>query len=126
MADEISARRDAPDNRTSWFAAGGFFGALLASSCCVAPLVFVLFGISGAWIANLTALEPYKPYFAAIALVSIGLGFWEVYFRRKPDCAGDSHCARPRNLLFTKAILWVATALVILALTTNWWAPFFY
>ena len=47
--------------------AGGV-AALLASACCVGPLVLVVLGISGAWIGNLTALEPYKPIFAVIAL----------------------------------------------------------
>lgn len=126
MTDESSAEPDVPDARTGWIATAGILGALLVSSCCVAPLVLVLLGISGAWIANLTALEPYKPYFATIALVFIGLGFWQVYFRRRPDCAEDSYCARPRNLLFTKIVLWAATILVLLSLTTSWWAPYFY
>jgi len=43
-----------------WLAAGGVLGAMLASVCCLVPLAFVLLGVSGAWIGNLTALEPYK------------------------------------------------------------------
>lgn len=101
-------------------------GALLASSCCVAPLVLLLLGVSGAWIGNLSALEPFRAYFAAIALIFIGLGFWQVYFRTRPDCAGDSYCARPRSSILIKSALWIATALVLLALTTDWWAPYFY
>lgn len=126
MTDDALARTDASDGRSGWFAAGGILGALLVSSCCLAPLAFVLLGISGAWIANLTALEPYRPYFATVALVFIGLGFWQVYFRRKADCADDSYCARPRSLLITETILWIATVLVLLSLTTNWWARYFY
>jgi mercuric ion transport protein len=114
------------DRRKGWFAAGGVIGAILASSCCIAPLVLLTLGISGAWIGNLTALEPYKPYFAAVALVFIGLGFWQVYFKAKPACAEDSYCARPRSSVITKTALWLATALVVLALTIGWWAPFFY
>src|SRR5437879_7330541 len=112
-------RLEAPAGRPGWFAAGGVLGALLVSSCCVAPLAFVLLGISGAWFANLTALEPYKPYFAAIALLFIGLGFWQVYFRSRRDCAEDSYCARPRSTMLIKTALWLATALVILSLTTS-------
>lgn len=126
MTDDALTRIDASDGRSRWFATGGILGALLVSSCCLAPLAFVLLGISGAWIANLTALEPYRPYFAAVALAFIGLGFRQVYFRRAPDCAEDSYCARPRSLLITKSILWIATVLVLLSLTTNWWAPYFY
>lgn len=85
-----------------------------------------MLGVSGAWIGNLTALAPFKPYFAAVALVFIGLGFWHVYFRRRPQYAEGSSCARPRTSILVKAALWIATALVLLALTTDWWAPYFY
>ena len=61
--------------RQTWFAAGGVIGAVLASSCCIAPLLLLTLGVSGAWIGNLTALEPYKPVFLGVALVFIGLPF---------------------------------------------------
>lgn len=114
------------DNRKGWFAAGGVLGAVLASTCCIAPLVLLTLGISGAWIGTLTALEPYKPYFAVVALVFIGLGFRQVYFKTKPACVDGSYCAKPQSALITKTALWIATALVVLALTIAWWAPFFY
>jgi mercuric ion transport protein len=124
------ARAGAPpaieDRRKNWFAAGGVIGAVLASTCCIAPLVLLTLGISGAWIGNLTALEPYKPYFAVVALVFIGLGFRQVYFKPKPACAEGSYCARPESSVVTKTALWLATVLVVLALTINWWAPLFY
>jgi mercuric ion transport protein len=114
------------DNRKGWFAAGGVIGAVLASTCCIAPLVLLTLGISGAWIGTLTALEPYKPYFAIVALIFIGLGFRQVYFKAKPACVGGSYCAKPQSALITKTALWIATVLVVLALTINWWAPLFY
>ncbi|MGE0278068.1 MAG: mercuric transporter MerT family protein [Nitrospiraceae bacterium] len=101
-------------------------GAILASACCIAPLVLLTLGVSGAWIGNLTALEPYKPYFAGVAIVFIGLGFQQIYFKAKPACADGSYCARPESSLLTKTALWLATVLVVLALTISWWAPFFY
>lgn len=116
----------ASERRKHWFAAGGVLGAILASSCCIVPLVLVTLGISGAWIGNLTVLEPYRPYFAAAAAVAIGLGFRHVYFKPKPACEEDSYCAQPQSSLVTKSALWIATVLVLLALTVGWWAPFFY
>lgn len=113
------------DRRKGWFAAGGIIGAVLASSCCIVPLLLVTLGISGAWIGNLTALEPYKPYFAIVALVFIGLGFRHVYFRTKPECAEGSYCARPQSAIVTKTVLWASTLLVLLALTVSSWAPLF-
>lgn len=117
---------ETPDRRDGWLAAGGVLGASLASACCIGPLVLLTLGISGAWIGNLTALEPYKPVFAAIALVFIGLGFRQVYFRPKQACEPSSYCARPTSAIITKTALWAATALVIAALTIGWWAPLLY
>ena len=109
-----------------WFAAGGVVGALLASACCIAPLVLLTLGVSGAWIANLTTLAPFKPYFAATALVLIGLGFRQVYFRPATNCAEGSFCAKSPSSVLVKGALWIATFLVIVALTIAWWAPLFY
>lgn len=112
--------------RKGWFAAGGVIGALLASSCCIIPLVLVMLGVSGAWIGNFAALEPYKAWFVAATLVFLALGFWQVYFRRQPKCEDDAYCARPETALITKGALWIATVLVAMAITIRWWAPLLY
>ena len=117
---------DGKQTKRGLLATGGVVGAILASACCVAPLLLLMLGVSGAWIGNLTALEPYKPLFATVALIFIGLGFWLVYFETKPACDDGSYCARPESALITKAALWFSTVLVGLALTINWWAPLFY
>jgi len=114
-----------PDKK-GWLAAGGIVGAVLAASCCIGPLILVTLGVSGAWIGNLTALEPYKPYFAAVTLVFLSLGFWQVYFRKKPACEEGSYCAHPQSSRITQIVLWSATVLIILALTIDFWAPWFY
>lgn len=113
-----------PDGRMA--AIGGVVGAILASSCCIGPLVLVSLGISGAWIGNLSVLEPYKFYFAAIAAAFLGLGFWQAYRKPKLVCEEGSYCANPASSRITKAALWAAAALVLAALTIDWWAPFFY
>jgi mercuric ion transport protein len=122
---DITGSQQDQDSK-GWFATGGVVGAILAASCCIGPLVLVSIGVSGAWIGNLTALEPYKPYFAAVTLVFLGLGFWQVYFRKKPACEVGSYCARPQSSRITQIALWSATALIILALTIDFWAPWFY
>ena len=114
------------NGRSRWFAAGGVAGAILASSCCIVPLVLVTLGVSGAWIGNLTALEPYNPYFVVLTLAFLAGGFWHVYFRPKPVCVEGTYCARPQSSLITKSALWGATILIALAMTLKWWAPLFY
>lgn len=112
--------------QANWSATGALIGAGLASACCIIPLLLVSLGISGAWIANLTALELYKPYVAAVTLALLGYGFWQVYFKPKPPCEDGSYCSRPESARTTKTVLWLGLALVILALTIDWWAPWFY
>ncbi|KAH2825793.1 hypothetical protein KXV85_010653 [Aspergillus fumigatus] len=78
-----------------------------------------MLGISGAWISNLTALDPYKPYVAGVTLALLGYGFWHVYFKPKPPCEDGSYCARPQSAWTTKAVLWLGLAVAILALTID-------
>ena len=101
-------------------------GAVLASSCCVIPLVLVTLGASGAWVGNLSALNPYKGYFAAVTLGFLGAGFWQAYFKKDTACEEGSYCATPNSGRVTKVALWAATILTLLALTVDWWAPLFY
>ena len=115
-----------PNQREGWFAAGGVLGAILASTCCIVPLVLVAVGVSGAWIGNLTALEPYSIYLTIAALAFVGAGFWYVYLRKPKDCADDSYCARPQSRRITKIALWAAALLILANLTMGWWAPLFY
>jgi len=107
-------------------ATGSVIGAILASSCCIVPLLLVTLGVSGAWIGSLSALQPYKPWFAAVTLVFLGVGFWQVYWKEKRACEAGSYCASPTSGRVVKIALWSATVLVVLALTINYWAPFFY
>ena len=107
-------------------ATGSLIGAILASSCCIVPLVLVTLGASGAWIGNLTVLEPYKPLFATVTFVFLGFGYWQVYRKREVVCEEGSYCATPAADRIAKGALWIATILVLLALTIDFWAPLFY
>jgi mercuric ion transport protein len=109
-----------------WIAGGSLIGAILASSCCIVPLVLVSFGLGGAWLGSLTALEPYKPYFMVGTVILLGAGYWQVYVKPKRACAPGSSCARPASERLTKAALWLATLVVLLAATISYWAPLFY
>src|SRR5690348_4022606 len=58
---------------------GGALAAIVASVCCLGPLVLVSVGISGAWISNLTAFEPYRAYAIGVALLCVALAFRKIY-----------------------------------------------
>lgn len=109
-------------SRTRLVAVGSLFGALAATSCCILPLVLFSVGISGAWIANLTALAPYKPYFAAGTLGFLGYGYYLVYVKPRQACA-DGACTRLLPSRLVKSSLWIATVLVVAALAFDYMAP---
>lgn len=113
-------------SRNQLVAAGSVLGAILASSCCIVPLVLITLGASGAWIGNLTALEPFKPIFVGVTMILLGFGFWHVYRKPKEACEDGSYCATDTSSRITKSALWIATVLVLLALTIDYWAPLFY
>ena len=96
-------------------AAGGILAALGAASCCVVPFALFTLGVSGAWIGNLTPLEPYQPVFAAIAAACLGYGFYLVYRKPKTACAEGSYCASPSSSRLAKIGLWTALLLVVIA-----------
>lgn len=121
-ADEAGASTDLSRGGTRLFAAGGLIGAVLASSCCILPLAFVMLGISGAWIGGLTALAPYQPLFFVVAFSSLARGFWLVYRRPLVACSADvCGSALPRRGV--KAALWTGLAIVVAAAATNLLAP---
>jgi mercuric ion transport protein len=64
---------------TRWALLTGAAAAVGASLCCVVPLVLVSLGIGGAWLASLTALEPYRPWFAGSALAALTFAGGRLY-----------------------------------------------
>lgn len=96
-------------------AAGGILAALGAAACCVVPFTLFLLGITGAWIGDLTALEPYQPLFAGIAVALVGYGAYRVYRRPETACAKGSYCARPHSGRLARIGLWSAAVLVVIA-----------
>ena len=112
--------------RNTLFAGGGVLGAVAMSSCCIVPLVLFSLGVTGAWIGNLAALYPYKPYFFVATAGFLGAGFYRAYRKPKASaCTADGYCATPISDRINKAVLWSATVLVLAALAFPYVAPVF-
>ncbi|NWG39553.1 MAG: mercuric ion transporter MerT [Hydrogenophilaceae bacterium] len=104
--------------------AGGL-AAIPASTCCLGPLVLVTLGVSGAWISNLTLLEPYQPYFIGAALVALLFAYRRIW-RPVAACEPGQVCALPQVNRSYKVLFWIVVALVIVALAFPLIAPWFY
>lgn len=105
----------------SALSSGSLLAALATSSCCLIPFVLFSLGISGAWIGDLTAMEPFQPVFFAAAVTMIGLGFLHVRRRsRGAACKPGTPCGDPRADRLTRTVLWVAAVLVITGMAFPW------
>lgn len=93
--------------------AGAALAAIAASVCCVGPLVLLGLGIGGAWVGNLTALEPFRPYLIGLTAVFLGFAFYRIYGRKNAEaCEPGSYCANPKSDKINKISLWAVTILV--------------
>ena len=104
--------------------AGGV-AALLASTCCLGPLVLVALGFGGAWISNLTALEPYRPVFLGVALIAMFFA-WRRIYRPLESCKPGDVCAIAKVRTTYKFIFWVVAVLIFIALGFPYVVPLFY
>ena len=122
-AENLAAAQRGEAGRQRLVAVGGVLGALAASSCCIIPLILFSLGISGAWIGNLTALAPYKPFFVAGTTGVLGYGFYLVYWKPRRACADGEACTRPAPSRLVQIGLWMATVLVAAAFAFDYVAP---
>lgn len=101
---------------------GIVLSGILASLCCIGPLLLVSLGLSGAWIGNLSTLAPYRPIFIVFSLLLLVFAFWDTYrMKGGESCMPGSICANPGGNKMRKLLVWIL-ALVTLTLLA---LPFF-
>ena len=103
----------------------GAVASIGASVCCVGPLVLLALGISGAWIGNLTALEPFRPVFIGLTLLFLGLAFRKLYFAPRA-CTSGNDCPEPRVIRRQRLTFWTVATLLLCLLLVPVVAPLFY
>lgn len=103
----------------------GGLAAILASTCCLGPLVLVTLGFSGAWIGNLTVLEPYRPIYIGAALTAMFFA-WRRIFHPVQACKPGEICAIPQVRTSYKVIFRVVAVLILVALGFPYVLPLSY
>lgn len=121
----FESREKTADRKSATALFAGGLAAILASTCCLGPLLLVSLGISGAWIGNLTVLEPYRPIFIGMALIALFLAARSI-FRPAHVCQPGEACAIPGTRRVYKVMFWVCAALVAVAIAYPYVARFFY
>lgn len=108
--------------------AGGLVTALLASVCCIGPLIFAALGVGvGAtgFLAGtagfLKTLLSYRPWFIGLTTLLLGTGFYLAYRRPEQVCAPGTACAGTGGTRPSRMFLWImATLAVVLVLAPYW------
>ena len=101
---------------------GSLAAGLLASACCIGPLLLGAAGLGSLGFA--ATLAPYRPWFLALTAALLTVGFYFAY-RPQPTeaCAPGQACTRPANRRNQRIALWVVTVLALgLATYPNWGA----
>jgi mercuric ion transport protein len=89
------------------FAGGSILTAILASSCCIGPLILASIGMSG--LGFIDPIARYRPIFIGITFALIGVSYYFTYGRKRACCPGES-----TNRRWTQEVpLWVITAVAV-------------
>ncbi len=108
------------EDKSFWvLIAGAVITAILASTCCLGPLLFLIFGVSVGSLSFLHIFAPYHTYFSMAAVLII-LYLWGNYFfklRKRPVCE-ESIC---KNYV---KYLSIGTVFVIIMLSYPYWAQY--
>jgi len=97
-------------NKAILTTSGSVLSALLASLCCIGPVVFSIIGAGSLGFA--AAFEPYRPYLMAMTVIFLGAGFYFTYRKREVACE-DGNCKVESASTLVKLTLWVAAAIAV-------------
>src|SRR5258708_17536812 len=101
--------------------AGSVVSGILASACCIGPLVLTLMGISGAAFAH--RFDPFRPYLLVVTYALLGGAFYLTY-RPQAACGSGEACEMAGAGRLGRIIIWIATIVGFLATAFPWYAQY--
>ncbi|MEK7350199.1 MAG: mercuric transporter MerT family protein [Nitrospirota bacterium] len=127
--EETSSKTRQPKSSTTILSVGGLSAALLASVCCIGPLVFAALGVGiGAtgFLASaaglLKGLLPYRPVFIGLTILLLGIGFYLTYGKpQSAVCAPGEVCAPGTRSGVNRAWFWIVAAFALVLILAPYW-----
>lgn len=101
-------------NRESLATGSAIAASFLIGSCCIVPVVFLVFGVSLGSLGALSALEPFQPIFILAGLVALCYAGFKIF--REPPAAefDDTPCdPQTRNRRLLRRIFPIAVLLFV-------------
>lgn len=102
--------------------------AVLASLCCITPVLAVLGGLSGI-ASTFSFLEPLRPYFIAFTIIILGYAFYNAYKPKKKDeieCACDDEVDTKKSFINSKSFLWIVAVIAVVLITFPYYSQAFF
>ena len=101
---------------------GSLLAGVLASACCLGPLVVGVLGLSSLGLG--AALAPLRPWFLGLAAAFLAIGFYFAYRPQSVEaCASGEACAKSTSRRNQRIGLWVVAAVAaVLASYPSWGA----
>lgn len=103
------------ENKTGLFIGTGVIAGLLASLCCVGPLILTILGVSGA-----AALAKFDAFRLPLVLLVVGIfGFaGYILYKKRNVCEPGSICADPKKYRRMVIAYWIGLGIAILGLVS--------
>src|SRR3989304_10280120 len=92
---------------------GGIIAAIIASLCCIGPVLVVLVGVGS--IGSISVFESYRPYLIGVTVLLLGFAFYLVYRKWEVKCE-DGPCKIQDAGKWNKVGVWSATFLAAVAI----------
>jgi len=102
--------------------------ALLASLCCIIPVLAIVGGLSGL-ASTFSFLEPLRPYLIAFTAIILGYAFYSAYKPKKKDeieCAcDDDKVDTKKSFINSKSFLWIIAVIAVVLITFPYYSQAF-
>lgn len=111
------------ENKSGLLIGGGIVASIIASLCCIGPLVLTILGISGA--AVLSKFEAIRLPMILVVLALFGFSGFALY-RKRNSCEPGSICAYPKKYRRMVVFYWIGLAVALLGITSPQWVAWLF
>lgn len=108
-------------SKTIWATVAGIFSSILAFlgvvSCCGMPILAGILATLGIGASQLRFFAEYRGWFIGFAILSLLVGFRQVYFKKPGGCGCGCATADEKKPVKSQAVqkifLWIGAALIV-------------
>ena len=114
---------DKIEDKSNWLVGGGILASIIASLCCIGPLILTLLGVSGA--AALASLDVLRLPMILLVVVIFGAAGYALY-RKRSVCEPGSICADPKKYQKMVWFYWLGLIMALLGITSPGWVAWLF